>query len=279
VIIVVGFRIEPTLEGIMLKIVTVLAVLFAAALATPTPRHRYQQNVMRLLGEAPGGGRVVGGADANIEDYPYQVVLFFNFFHTCGGSILNPTTIITATHCTFNRNQANFQILPGQSDIRETHALVPVAQVIQHPDYDDWTIENDIDVLKLAAPLSFGPGIQAIPLPVPGHNVPSGNMCDLTGWGTLEWGTSQFPNILQHVLVPAMTNVECQAIYVNEDIIPSHICAGAVGTDACQGDSGGPLAYNGVHVGIVSWGYFCAREYPTVYTRVSEFLGFILSNA
>ena len=35
------------------------------------------------------------------------------------------------------------------------------------------------------------------------------------------------------------------------------------GKDSCQGDSGGPMTYMGTHVGIVSWGYGCARPaYP-----------------
>ena len=38
------------------------------------------------------------------------------------------------------------------------------------------------------------------------------------------------------------------------------------GKDSCQGDSGGPMTYMGTHVGIVSWGYGCARPaYPGMY--------------
>lgn len=50
-----------------------------------------------------------------------------------------------------------------------------------------------------------------------------------------------------------------------------------------QGDSGGPLMfpYNTSYylIGVVSTGFECAvAGYPGIYTRVSEFLDFILTN-
>merc|ERR1711944_253240 len=54
------------------------------------------------------------------------------------------------------------------------------------------------------------------------------------------------------------------------------ICAGEAGKDSCQGDSGGPMTYNGVHVGIVSWGRGCALAgYPGVYAQTDAFLSWI----
>lgn len=69
--------------------------------ATPSTRHRYQENALRILTkEQMRGGRIVGGSDADIANYPYQIALFFGQGHTCGGSILNTNTVISAAHCT-----------------------------------------------------------------------------------------------------------------------------------------------------------------------------------
>jgi trypsin len=112
-------------------------------------------------------------------------------------------------------------------------------------------------------------------LPSPNFQVTPGNQAVVSGWGDLEFGSRQYPDILQHVFVPVLSNAQCQTIYDEEEILYQHICAGETGRDACQGDSGGPLAYNNIQVGVVSWGYGCAMDWPTVYARVSEFLGYI----
>lgn len=160
--------------------------------------------------------------------------------------------------------------------------MTQISSLVEHPQYNDVNLENDIVIMKVANRLVFGDRIRAVPLPSPNFFVQANVSADLAGWGTMEWGTNQFPTILQAVEVPTMTNARCQEIYSGEDeeeIFESNLCAGEEGRDACQGDSGGPLVYNGVHVGIVSWGYGCAFQWPTVYTRVSEFLNFIIANA
>jgi secreted trypsin-like serine protease len=86
----------------MWKFVTVLSLFVIAASATPSVRHRYELNAMRLKAnrEPSRNGRIVGGVDSRIEDFPYQVSLRYNREHWCGGSILNADTVITAAHCT-----------------------------------------------------------------------------------------------------------------------------------------------------------------------------------
>ena len=41
----------------------------------------------------------------------------------------------------------------------------------------------------------------------------------------------------------------------------SNFSFSTVGKAFCTGDTGGPITYQGTHVGIVSWGYGCARPY------------------
>lgn len=73
--------------------------------------------------------------------------------------------------------------------------------------------------------------------------------------------------------MPIVNQTVCSDAYASfGGITDRMICAGltAGGKDACQGDSGGPLVADGKLVGVVSWGYGCARpNYPGVYSRVA----------
>lgn len=43
--------------------------------------------------------RIVGGEEADISDYGWQVSLQANGAHYCGGSIISPEWVLTAGHC------------------------------------------------------------------------------------------------------------------------------------------------------------------------------------
>ncbi|KAG5670237.1 hypothetical protein PVAND_000514 [Polypedilum vanderplanki] len=228
------------------------------------------------------GPRIVGGHDANIEEVPYQVSLRrYNeetqlWGHTCGGIILTTDVTLNAAHCVYNRLHMKFQIRAG-SDLRSQGGqLVNVTKLIMHPDYQPSGLYNDIAILKLQHKLIFGSKVWSIGLPPRGYRVPDGAALLVSGWGALEWQGSS-PERLQKVYVPAVSNEKCAEVYAN--IRPHKICAGIVGKDSCQGDSGGPLVYKNFVVGVVSSGYRCAYDgYPGIYTRVSEFLDFIVRN-
>ncbi|XP_065090068.1 trypsin-3-like [Ochlerotatus camptorhynchus] len=222
--------------------------------------------------------RIVGGQDTTIDQHPYQVSLRRLGTHTCGGSILSISTVLTAAHCVYytNAEATDFSIRVGSTLRNEGGQLITVGELIIHPNYDDWTLEWDISVLKLAVNLVLGEMVAPIALPNNNLKVSHGTIASIAGWGSLYYqGPST--NHLQQVSVPIVDNAMCSVAYQNfGSIWPFHLCAGAAGIDACQGDSGGPLVLNNEVIGVVSWGYGCAfNGYPTVYTRVSEFVDFI----
>ncbi|CAG0907275.1 unnamed protein product [Cyprideis torosa] len=219
--------------------------------------------------------RIVGGRPADIEDYPFAVTLQRSGSQYCAGAILNEEWVVTAAHCT-DAVPSGFQVVSGVTNKYDSSATKTSATVVQHPDYDGFTLENDISLLRLATPLTLGATQDAIST----ATQPQFAYGDLTvvGWGSTREGGSTVDELLQ-VTVPFVDDEACNDYYSSSgyDIADSMICAGEAGKDSCQGDSGGPIvndigggAYE--HVGIVSWGIGCAREgYPGVYSETAHF--------
>lgn len=67
-------------------------VLFIFALVAP---------LITLSFAAPGSpqGRIVGGVDATLGQFPHQISLRQSGSHICGGSIISRDVILTAAHC------------------------------------------------------------------------------------------------------------------------------------------------------------------------------------
>lgn len=149
-----------------------------------------------------------------------------------------------------------------------------VAEIIIHPDYQRLTYNRDVALWKLSEPIT---DVEVIPLDTTGRFDAAGNVATVIGWGTTSEGGS-VTDVLREVEVPLMTNEDCDDDYPGE-IYDEMLCAGYPlgGKDACQGDSGGPLFYEGVQVGVVSWGYGCARPGSAgVYARVSALADWIV---
>jgi len=113
----------------------------------------------------PRGGRIVGGREASISDYPWQVSLTDSSgaIFICGGSIIAERWVITAAHCL---GQSNMAIRAGVSLRNDSSGQnIPVQSQISHPQYNAARYDYDIALLYLSAPLDLsGPRARAIPL-------------------------------------------------------------------------------------------------------------------
>nr|AAN17336.1 serine protease [Pyrocoelia rufa] len=223
----------------------------------------------RFLSRAPQlDGRIVGGKDTTIEDFPHQVSLQLYGGHACGGSIIASNIILTAAHCTHLRSARIMSIRYGSSIMDDEGTVMDVSEVLQHPSYNPATTDYDISLLILDGSVVLSHKAQIINL-VPSKSPEGGRSAFVTGWGAIYSGGPASKQ-LQVVEVNEEDREACKSAY-DGDITERMICFKDAGQDSCQGDSGGPLVSSDGQIGVVSWGYGCADpRYPGVYSHVDN---------
>jgi trypsin len=239
---------------------------------------------------------IVGGQNAQPGQFPWQISLQRKsgqqFFHSCGGSILNTRWIVTAAHCVQGTTKKSLRVVAGEHNrsVNEgVEQFSAVSTIVVHPQFSSATLENDIALIELTTPfiLSQAQRTAAIPLFTPADSAAGldapGTMSVISGWGTTSESGS-LPAILQFAQVPVVSDAEARDAYGASDIADSMLGAGFTqgGVDTCQGDSGGPLVLSTPSgfklAGLTSWGIGCARAgLPGIYTEVSFFNNFVLS--
>ncbi|XP_017490375.1 PREDICTED: trypsin 3A1-like [Rhagoletis zephyria] len=238
-----------------------------------------------LQPEQPGG-RIVGGYDADIYQFPYQVSVQLERLHRCGGAVYTSTIIVSAAHCVELADMPElYAVRAGSTEHGSGGVYMPVRRILRHAQFQpQYQISHDIALLALAFPLPFGISIQPIPLATRADmtNLMS-TIWFVSGWGATSEGSQVRAERLRYVAVKYFDQSYCKATLASAvSIAEGMLCAGVPGggRDSCQGDSGGPLVgyWRGrlILVGIVSFGVGCGRaNYPGIYTRVAEYKDWI----
>ncbi|XP_014643279.1 PREDICTED: trypsin-like [Ceratotherium simum simum] len=250
---------------------------------------------LEIAGALPKNGdndddKIVGGYTCDINALPYQVSLYAGS-HLCGGALISSQWVLSAAHC----YRPRFHLRLGEHNLAVTEGteqFVSAVKIIKHPKYKSITTGHDIMLIKLAKPVILDESVNTISLP---SSCPeSGTQCLISGWGSTQPSArmrypteniadneervrSKFPNSLQCLRAPVLSNSTCRKAYPGL-INNSMMCVGFLegGKDACKGDSGGPVACNGTLQGIVSWGAGCAlKGKPGVYTKVCNYIKWI----
>ena len=196
-----------------------------------------------------GEVKIMGGTNALISDFPWQVYLIAGDYR-CGGTIIADNWILTAAHCTNTSSgspipAASMSVKVGANDPKNVleGKLYNVSEVIVHESFDAQTEENDIALLKLQQLVDY-PNAKPIKL-ITSEDVSYGAtnpgvMSWVTGWGANHVNPNGFPTNLLKVQLPIVTNVQASTVW---HFIPStSLMAGYLNgnKDACFGDSGGP---------------------------------------
>jgi Trypsin len=236
---------------------------------------------------------IVGGTVANPADFPSVVgieTLFLApdetgtpvwWISTCTGTVISPTKVLTAAHCTTGMAFGTTVVIAGRAQLdTDTGGFVAAVattwadQQFNLAALNEGTADvpvHDVSVitLKTALPAAYPP----ISLTAQGDNTPyaEGTPATIVGYGVSDSSASD-SGILRQATVQMQSNTTCSTAMPGYDA-QSMICAGlpAGGVDSCFGDSGGPIIVNGVETGITDWGSgFCgAAGTYGVYERLS----------
>jgi trypsin len=227
----------------------------------------------------------------------------------CGGSLITTSIVLTAAHCLYDTdpdcNQFGAQnvCVPDDPNGDGTKRADPddidvvlgdtklstappadehtVQDVSYQPQFDPDSFQNDIGYLVLSSPVDLSSTVQTIQVAGDDERAlwSAGTDVEVSGWGSTVYGGGTVDS-LRTATVPIVSDSSCgsNTSYGAAFDPATMVCAGYAegGVDSCNGDSGGPLEApldgGGYRlVGIVSWGYQCARaNAPGVYTRIAQ---------
>merc|ERR1711915_658755 len=198
---------------------------------------------------------IVGGTEAVPHSWPHQVALCID-----GAGFVD--------------------VVLGAHNIRQAEAsqvTLTSTDFFCHENWNSFTLANDLALIRLPSAVSLTDEIALVSLPSSDPAV--GTTVTPTGWGRPSDSASGISDVLRQVDVPILDTAPCDAYY--GIVTNNQICidsTGGMGT--CNGDSGGPLNYNGMTLGITSFGASagCEAGYPDAFTRVTAYLDWIESH-
>ncbi|XP_034959707.2 transmembrane protease serine 12-like isoform X2 [Zootoca vivipara] len=268
----------------------------APSLASLPTKFLHECGRRPLVDEKAEGPRIIGGHDAQLGAWPWQVSLQAqpaageSFYHICGGSLINSNLVLTAAHCVkVTMSPEAWRAVIGLHHLYKPHSrtvIKKVSTITIHSDFEWGTFENDVALFQLAKSVKYNDYIQPICLPDTSPPLSNETSCYISGWGsTYEEGKAV------RTLQEAQVNIIPQQICNRFDwyagaVSLNMLCAGTANgsVDSCQGDSGGPLMCSFLEdkyylIGITSSGVGCGRpQLPGIYIRAANYRSWIDSH-
>ncbi|XP_004925952.1 chymotrypsin-2 [Bombyx mori] len=274
------------------KRLLIFCTAFIACSALPTPE---ETDLSIFFEHADPNARIVGGTEAAPGSHPHMVFLTSGRIRSfiCGGSLVSTRTVLTAGHCVAGVYAGgilhiNLRVTVGTNEWNSGGTEYTVARNITHPDFSLIYLKNDIGLLITDEEVKLSDAVRPIKLSY--DFVSSGVPVRVAGWGRI----GHREPLSEKLLVIDVRTIDGEACVraaaqaaIDFNTWAPHVDPAielctfhAKGTGACGGDSGGALTRidNGLQVGMVSWGFSCARGAPDMFVRISAFRSWLEEN-
>ncbi|XP_055846211.1 brachyurin-like [Episyrphus balteatus] len=258
------------------------------------PRHIQPNITLIHRGRSFLGSRIVGGQNALKNQFPYQVGLQIYLSDDdssfCGGTLISKRSVLTAAHCC--EGAAKITVVLGaiqiynQTEPNRKVMTVSGRSIKVHENWQSDELVNDVCLLKLPEEVELSESIAIADLPRDDSRDFFNENVIASGWGLASDDSNTISPVLKYAKMNVIRNFICN-LYFFGSIKDTNICtSGKNGISTCNGDSGGPIVLdkspekNTTVIGITSFGAAlgCEKGWPSVYTRVTKYLGWIKKN-
>ncbi|XP_055849890.1 serine protease easter-like isoform X2 [Episyrphus balteatus] len=260
--------------------------------------------------------RLYGGYTTDLDSFGWNALLEYakggneKGFH-CGGTLISDRYVLTAAHCVTNlpetwtiqsvrlgewdlETELDCSSVGNSLDCNDPPVNVAIEEVIPHKDYSSTSTNrlNDIALIRLSTQVKPTANIEPICLPYGDNKLHAfdDQSLDMVGWGVTPEGLwNTFKQRTNAQVIPLN---KCRSRYAERNIQleSTQFCVeGRLRNDTCRIDSGGPvISFDTANKGLGSF-YLAgiqslsptpcwAEKLPGVYTRVADYLDWILEN-
>ena len=127
--------------------------------------------------------KIIGGREADRGRWPWQIVILNKYREAfCGGTLIHPRWILTASHCV----RKHLIVRVGEHDLvvhEGSEKEYVVKRAIIHPAYNRDTVDNDVALLELPEPVTLDRHAALACLPEQDEALPDQEHCTIIGWG------------------------------------------------------------------------------------------------